>query len=425
MRISVRRPVNTLAMPKPGDLVARSRRRRLATLLIALCTLLLTFASLQWSGSRDPQAVARRLSVEELQKAMRSGEAHEIVFLELADRYRSSGRISEAINVLEQALGSGRENPRLHRELGMCYAQLKHTAAAAKHLQRATELAPSDYESYLYLGALLQANRQYRTAIDALQKAAHLNPESAEVWLRLGQSHEAEGNLREALTAYERLVALRNSDANARHLLGRSYHRQQRLEAARRELSRAVALEPARVDYVVEYGLMLLDLPADEPAREAARCFEHALELDARNGPAHFGRGVIFQRQGRMPEAAREFETALQSEFEEPAVCFHLAQIYRRLGYREKAGEQMTKYRELTARAERKQALGYLRREARLHPDRADVLYELGVFYEEKEHETGHAMDSYRRALSLQPNHAEARERLHRLMPRAKTGTQP
>jgi tetratricopeptide (TPR) repeat protein len=74
--------------------------------------------------------------------------------LERAQRAFERGRLEEAINLLEQALGMGADTAAARTMLGLAYARSRQVDRALEHLEHAAELEPEAFGPQCALGEL-------------------------------------------------------------------------------------------------------------------------------------------------------------------------------------------------------------------------------------------------------------------------------
>jgi tetratricopeptide (TPR) repeat protein len=88
----------------------------------------------------------------------------------------ASGRIAEAVQTLEQAIGDDPKLAQAHYLLGQIFCQQQNPAKAKTALIRAVELDPDNSNAQNDLGWLLLATGDIPMAIEHLEKAVQLNP---------------------------------------------------------------------------------------------------------------------------------------------------------------------------------------------------------------------------------------------------------
>jgi small GTP-binding protein len=280
------------------------------------------------------------------------------------------------------------DDVRAHVELGAAYLDRGDLDAAVAELARAVELRP-DHPRALYLLGVAYARRGDESeAISALERAATARrvgvdrPGFAEAWLALADVQRRRGDDDAAVDAYRAALDAGVGDSAMRaeiyRGLGSVYLRQRRYDKAVRELRKAVAATP---DDAETQGLLGRALYLKGDYDTARVCLERAAQA-ARPDPLGLASlGDLFERLGRLAEAADAYERALAADDAE-------VQIAARLGLARLALASGD------AQAARTEALRALERD----PARPDILTMLGRIYASAQ-QWDDALAAYDRAL--------------------------
>jgi len=129
------------------------------------------------------------------------------------------------------------------------------------------------------------------------------------------------------------------------------------------------------------FQTMVIALCLDK--EEAARELEKRLLNDPGSGRAHYGLGLILQRQGKLNEALEHFKIADRENSDSIPVMFSLAETYQMLG-------------------EYEDSVSILRRALELSPKEREILFLLGVSLQRLE-QYGQASEIYERLTFLPP----------------------
>jgi len=100
--------------------------------------------------------------------------------VKLVNRYRSTQRGWEAVEVCKELQKIDPENANYHLVTGMTLADLKQYDAAVVAISRAAELAPTG-RTYYRLGIVCVRNQDRPAALAALKRAAELSPDDEEI----------------------------------------------------------------------------------------------------------------------------------------------------------------------------------------------------------------------------------------------------
>jgi tetratricopeptide (TPR) repeat protein len=244
----------------------------------------------------------------------------------------------------------------------------------AWHLKKALGTALRDHQQ----GRLPQAIHSYRSAL-ALQ------PMQPEALHYLGVALAQHGQYQEALTSLSHALRLQPDNAALHNHYGNCLTGLRRYEDALRSYDRAIALNDAMADAHYNRAVALIELGQPQAALEAC---DKAIALEPAHARAHNNRGNLLADLGKLPEALACYEQAVQRQPSLPDAWVNQANLLRRL----------IRYEEALARADR--AIACANDHAAAHSARGAALACMGRDAE--------ALSSYRRALELQPDLAEA-----------------
>lgn len=173
--------------------------------------------------------------------------------------------------------------------------------------RRAVEMQPDSLAPRLLLGRIYQGQRRWGDAAQVWEELLARRPEMSQVGLDLAFCRQEQGDLKGSETAVRDVLARRPDDPNALNYLG------YQLAEENRELEEA-------------YGLL-----------------RRATALEPDNGAFVDSMGWVLYRMGRLEEARRQLERAVQLTNGDPTVREHLGDVYRDLGLADLAREQYQK----------------------------------------------------------------------------------
>ncbi len=241
------------------------------------------------------------------------------VWNDLGLAYLSIGKLDEAIAAFQSQLAANPSDQHANQYLGLAFErELDYTQAAAA-FRKQTETNPLDPVAHSSLGRILLEEHQYAEAIAEFEKATVLSPENAQFQAGLGRAYAETGKSQQAVAAFEKAAALAPSpetlDEVAFHLADEKLS----LDKAKQYAETAIGEETER--------LRRLDLArvtsANLGAIEEIAAFWDTL-------------GWIYFEKNDLGRAANYVRAAwLLSE--DGQAGDHLAQIYQRLGQRDRA----------------------------------------------------------------------------------------
>ncbi|MEM9967439.1 MAG: tetratricopeptide repeat protein [Pseudomonadota bacterium] len=194
------------------------------------------------------------LAIEEYKDVPANHPAYHAAELGRAEALRRSGKVDQAVEVLEQLTRSHGELPVVHSTLGdVLRFQDDFVGAIVAYdraLERAPENAPSRWILYYSRGIAYERSGDDISSEADFRAALTLSPDQPQVLNYLGYSMvEQRRNLDEALEMIERAVELRPKSGYIVDSLGWVFYRLGRYEEAVVQMERAVELMP--VDPVV------------------------------------------------------------------------------------------------------------------------------------------------------------------------------
>jgi lipopolysaccharide assembly protein B len=233
-----------------------------------------------------------------------------------------------------------RDSP--HYLRGLNFLVANQIDAAIEELTQAAEAAGDPLEIRLILGNLFREKGQVGRAIQEhqalLQRPNLRRLEHANVLLCLGLDYKRGGFVDRAVEAFTEVLRLDADNPHALLNLEKLYEEQHQwgeAYAARRRLAARAGTSPAQHQTILAFLENEIGLAAlrRTDLAEAARRFEAAIELDARNTPAYLNLGDVQLQRGEAGEAIRAWERLIDTSPERAYLAFErLESGYARLG---------------------------------------------------------------------------------------------
>lgn len=253
--------------------------------------------------------------------------------------------------------------------LGNAEAWLGKYPEATAHLQAAIKLDPGYTPAKVRLAQLLFDTGEIHQSRLLYEEALRRNPRLASAHLGLGKTLAAGGDWSGAIAAYRRALELFSSYAAAHYALGLAYRKTGDPASAAKHLQEYERCKRARQ-------------PAEDPLMEEVKAFYAG-------GLTHLAKGSELAQQGKLREAAAEFEAALERNPELMPAHINLIAMYGQLG--------------LFDQAER-----HFRAAEQLDPGWVEIYHNWGLaLLQRGDKEEAGAM--FRKAIDVNPNYAEAR----------------
>jgi tetratricopeptide (TPR) repeat protein len=325
-----------------------------------------------WVVKRDPDYAPAQLSLGNL--LYLSGAAD-------AKRY------AEARGPLDTYTKLKPNDPKGWSLLGRTDSYIGRKDEAVVELQKAEQLGDNSKEMYTLLGRSYADKKDWSKALEYFGRG---DP-SARDLLLIGQMYVFQGNQQRADSIYTAIIDKDSTTGDAKFAmteLGKGRFRQKDYPGALALLNRRIALDPNNGEAYYYIGLSYKEMKQYPEALEALR---KAATIDSTKGERHFWLGILYaqQKDDEQARAALERSVALDSTSKTAGVA------YRQLGY----------YRLL--QKDWNGAIELLERAVQLSDQDVQALVWLGQGYQNSGNR-GKAMDSYKRALALDPKQPDA-----------------
>jgi tetratricopeptide (TPR) repeat protein len=302
-------------------------------------------------------------------------------------------------------------------------------------LRRIIAADPRDGEARLLLGSILMEQGERSESIAQLEEAVRLKPKSAEAHNALGEAYNAFSQFTEARAEFEKTLALDQSFAPAHVSLGLILLQSDDFDSAAPHLDRAIALLGRKPDAAYPRYLRAKIYTEKNDAQKAAALLKEALALrpdfaeawsdlgqvrktlldDAgalvafqravAAGPddavAQYRLGSEYLHQGDTRQAITHLKESFRLNPQDQSTLYNLQMALRKDGQTEQANEVKKKLAELLRKrdTERQAALTAVQ----INNQGAEL---------EKAGNLSEALEKYRAALKLDPNHVGVRVNL-------------
>jgi tetratricopeptide (TPR) repeat protein len=294
-----------------------------------------------------------------------------------------SGHRDEALASYRRALVVEPGHAPAANNVGVVLASLGQAEAAIEAFRDALQLRGDLLPARLNLALLLAHSRRHQLALEAYRHTLEVAPESAMAWNGVGLVLVELQRFEDARNAFARAVEAGPDAAAAHYNLSFTLSHLGEFEGALREVKRALELDPY---YVPQKYLLALDLPDAEPALEVAP--EQAVQRPFEGGEEEF----VFDPR------------LLDSLFAElkppgPLVAAERARD---------ADDPFTLARDYVSKGLFEHAAAEITRAVGRGADRAEGAVLAGEVFVRRRL-FGEALERYREALQLSPDHARAR----------------
>lgn len=291
---------------------------------------------------------------KQLAAAVAKGSTEPLVLYWAGRAALAAGQPGEALKRMEQALAVGGDLPQLRMGHALLLAARGQRAAAAESLRRVAAVEPNLLSPSLYPGPT-------QGAVELMAVLLRRLPDRTQLLRTQGHLLWRSGRPLAALSRFRDLLKLRAGDADALQMSAKCLATLGRQKQALALASQAIKRQPGQGAAWATRGEILLDqgqalravadlkkavnvLPRDsrlltrlglacaaaEDHRCAYRYFQYALRRDGRNAEAHFGLASQLQHQGKLGNAKKLFNKAMDLDPANPRFykgAAHLASV--------------------------------------------------------------------------------------------------
>jgi tetratricopeptide (TPR) repeat protein len=315
---------------------------------------------LQLLGTLRHQMGDDSAAVELISRALALRPNMPAVHANLAEAYRTAGKLERALGCCRMALKLWPNCPELLCNLGLALHMQGRREEAVEQFRRALELRPDLAPAHNDLGVVLRELRRPEEALEHFRRAVEIDPSLAPAVANLGQALVDVGRPEDALQYCEHAVRLQPDAAVLHYGMGNALRGLQRWADSRAAYLEALRLDPELVQAYAHLGLTLLregqPCEAQPWLKQAVECepenagfhqhlgdlymglqepagaiphFERALALDGGSQVVlHLSLGQALVDEGRLAEAGEHYDAALQLNPRSAAVHVHLGGLH-------------------------------------------------------------------------------------------------
>ena len=243
----------------------------------------------------------------------------------------------------------------VHHLLGDVEEKRRRPVEAVGEYQRATELDPSE-PNFFDWGAELLTHRALQPAIEVFSKGNRLFPQSARMLVGLGVAWYATGSSDLAAKYVCDASDLNPGDSNPYLVLGKmQMAHPSPSSAVLARMERFVRLQPnnALANYYYAVALWKTEKTSgvsSNPANAAQieSLLENAVRLDPKLASGFLQLGVLSEERADLPKAMAAYQAAIAADSQLEEAHYRLAQVYRRMGEKLKAQEEIKLYEQIS-----------------------------------------------------------------------------
>lgn len=249
-----------------------------------------------------------RQAIDEYKKALQYDPNASQIVVQLAEAYRVSGSVRDAVVEMRQLLDKDPDNLAAHRLLGRIY------------FQTLGELEPAGQEK--------PPKETLKLAVEEYQAIARLAPEDTESLLTLARLHRMNNDAASAEAILKRMLAQEPQSEMALAALAALYTDQGQFEKATRLLEDAMAVAPSSE----VLGALGYAYEQNDNLDKAIEAYRRALQVQNDNVEIRRRLAEALLRTDHAEEALAEYQVLAKADPENPETQMRLSQIYRHQG---------------------------------------------------------------------------------------------
>ena len=297
-------------------------------------------SSAQDTVANDPETQLRALNLQIDNQSNDYG-----LFQRRSEIYFELDSLSKALIDIDRALKLYAEGPELHYWKGFLLYVEDDTAASLHSLRKAQSLGSKNPEIPYQIGQIFFLQQKYAPALVAYRQAAQLNPYDPQYIFAQGYLAEAQNQFDQATTLYKQSLGIDSTFDRALTRLHDIYleHYENETEAMKHNQA-LLRYKPGHPlgrfqegNYHLRRALSYTDGSQQELFRQhindAVLAYTITVNRDSNFAQAWYNRGFCyFLGEGRLNEAIRDFEKAIQKDSTQAPAYFMLGSIMEQNG---------------------------------------------------------------------------------------------
>ncbi len=340
-------------------------------------------------------------AIDNFRLAMKEDPSASFLVEDIAELYRVSGRIREAVEEAQTALKTNPDDLNARRVLAHIYAQ-QIGDAQANHIDEGmarraveqykfiTEKDPKDVDSLVMLGRLDRVLGDSVDAEAAFKKAMESDADNEDAVTGLAGVYSDRGDMKASSALLEKLT---QKDPTPRGLvtLASNYEGMKEYSLAADAYKKAIELDPNRAELK---AALAQDLALAERYDEALKTYQEMAEANPQDAQPYLGMAQVYQQQHKMDDARRMLEKGKQLDPDNIEIRYNEVRLLEQEGKRAEAIAILKGILDSTARR------NY---DPQQRATRAKMLEQLGELYRKNE-QYDLALDTFRQMATLDPD---------------------
>jgi tetratricopeptide (TPR) repeat protein len=346
-------------------------------------------------------------AIENYRLAMKEDPAASFLVEEIAELYRVSGRIREAVEEAQEALKNNPDDLNARRVLARIYtqqigdAQTNHidegmARRAVEEYKLITQKDPKDVDSLVMLGRLDKLLNDSVDAESAFKKVLAAEPENEDAITGLAGVYSDRGDARAASQLLEKLTS-KSPSPRALVVLANSYEQMHEYGLAAETYKKALALDPSRLELK---SALAEDQALSGHLDDALKTYQELAQANPRDAQPYLGMSQIYREQKNFDLARKMNDKAKELDPDDLKVRYNEVALLEDEG---KTSEAITTLKSIL------DSTAHRTYDFNERANRAKMLEQLGLLYRNTE-QYDQAADTYRQIVALDPQFAARAE---------------
>jgi tetratricopeptide (TPR) repeat protein len=346
-------------------------------------------------------------SIENYRLAMKEDPSASFLVEEIAELYRVSGRIREAVEEAQNALKTNPDDLNARRVLARIYtqqigdAQTNHidesmARRAVEEYKLITQKDPKDVESLVMLGRLEKLLNDSVDAEAAFKKVLAVDADNEDAITGLAGVYSDRGDARAASELLEKLTN-KSPSPRALVILANNYEQMRQYGLAAETYKKALNLDPNRLELK---AALAQDQALSGNFADALKTYQELADANPRDAQPYLGMSQIYREQKDFTLARKMNDKAKELDPENLEVRYNEVALLQDEG---RTNEAITTLKSILDSTTRRTY------DLSQRANRAKMLEQLGFLYRNSE-QYDQAADAYRQIVALDPQFAPRAE---------------
>jgi tetratricopeptide (TPR) repeat protein len=321
----------------------------------------------------------------------------------LGSMYAQKRQWEEAISAYQKALAINPKLTTVYQNLALVYEQMEQPETAAKYWHQVYKLEPQIVkpENFYNLGSIFLKQKKLTEAFNCYRNAIQIKSDFSPAYHKLGLILIQQNKLTEAKECFQQAIRQNPKDAQSYTYLGEIFSKEKLEKEATNCCLQAIKLDSK--NWQAYHNLGNIYLKQEENWKKAAECLRQAIKLNPNFSWSHHNLGEVFLKLELYPEAAQSFQKAIEINPNFHWSYYNLGEALVKLKKWKKAAHAYGEAMKLKA------DLPYIedKIDEALQGQAQSSLEEAFNLYLEEIKENPHDIETYYKALEIQPDNVE------------------